>query len=103
MRPQYIQLVGTTPVIVPLDNDISVFNVAIRAPAGITVEVTLEDPADAATPANLPLGESVGQTFVAIPAVANANGIIYLTTPHRAIRLTPTAGGLVTVLQQGLI
>lgn len=99
MKPQYITLVGTTPKVVPLDNNMVVFNVAIRAPAGATVEVALEDPADLAN--NIPNSGSPGPTWVAAPAAA-ANGVINLVVPARLVRITPTGNGTATILQQGL-
>lgn len=102
MKPQYITLVGTTPKIVPLEtNDVS-FEVSIRAPAGVTIELALEHPSDSLSDAGR---AAVGPapTWVAPPNAANANGVLHLYgTPYAAVRLTPTAGGQVTILQQGL-
>jgi len=100
MKPQYITVVGGTPKVVPLDNNIGVFNVAIRTDA-TTVEVALEDPADSANPSNLPLNGSPGQTWVAAPAAA-ANGVINLVVPCRAVRFSKATNGVATVLQQGI-
>jgi hypothetical protein len=100
MRPQYIQLRGTTPQVVLLNNNNHDFNVAIRAPVGVTVEVTLEDPVDPAVAANLPNSGSPGQTWTAAPAAVA--GVINLLVPARCVRLTPTVDAQVTILQQGL-
>jgi len=99
MKPEYITLVGTTPQIFQLNNNAVWFAVAIRAPAGVTVEVALEDLYDAneQPPSGAPAG---GPTWLAAPAAVA--GVITLTSPARLVRLTPTAGGVCTILQQGV-
>lgn len=104
MQPQYVQLVGTTPKIVLFNTHCKAFQVAIRAPAGATVELALEDPndfvaANSYTPPTAPAGAAV--TWV--PAPAAVNGVIQLTnTPYAACRITPTGNGYATILQQGI-
>lgn len=99
MKPQYISLIGTTPKIVQLNNDCVDFNVAIRAPVGVTVEVALEDLYDATEnpPSGAPAG---GPTWLAVPAAVD--GVVTLTSPRRLVRFTPTGDALVTMLQQGV-
>lgn len=87
MRPQYITIVGGTPKVVPLDNNMVGINVSVRTDA-TTVEVTLEDPAG--TP-----------TWVAAPA-AGSNGVIVIKDPVRALRFSKATNGSATVLQQGI-
>lgn len=101
MKPQYITLVGTTPKIVPLDTNVVSFEVSIRPPAGVTVELALEHPSDSLSDAGR-VAVGPAPTWVAAPA-AGANGVISLFgTPYAAVRLTPTTGGQATILQQGL-
>jgi len=100
--PNYITLVGTTPKVIELNNNTTAgFQLSIRAPAGVTVEFALEDLVD---PTEQPPSGSPGPTWVAPPQAANANGVLHLSgTPYRLVRFTPTAGGLVTMLQQGIM
>lgn len=99
MKPQYITLPDTTPRIIGLDTYGETFNVTVRASAGVTVELTIEEPNDAVgTGGNPPTGPA--PTFVASPAAAS-NGVIQITAPCRALRLTAAASGTVTILQQG--
>lgn len=88
MKPQYITIIGGTPAVVALDNDMVAFNVSVRTDA-TTLEVTLEDPTAATA------------TWVAAPA-AGANGLVNLTYPVRALRFTKATNGVATILQQGL-
>lgn len=102
MSHNYITLVGTTPKIIALDNDCVEFQVSIRAPAGVTIELALENPNDSLVNANTSL-VGPAPTWVAPPNAANANGVLHLTgTPYAAVRLTPTNGGNVTIVQQGI-
>lgn len=106
--PMYVVLVGTTPKIINLDVNNVNQQVAVRAAAGVTVEVSLEDPDDfvtgnsydpAAAAAAIAAGLAAPQWSAAPAAV---NGIINIVAPIHAIRLTPTAGGVCTILQSGL-
>lgn len=92
MKPSYITLPDTTPVIVPLDNNIGVFAVSVRLGAGVTMETTLEQ---------VQLSPS-GRTPVWSAAPAATDGYVKLNFPVAAIRLTAAANGVATVLQQGI-
>lgn len=103
---QYIQLFGTTPKVIALDNNVVAFQVSIRAPVGVTVELAVEYPGDFVQGSSYdarvaPAGAAL--TWVAPPNAVNANGVLHITdTPYAAVRLTPTADAVVTILQQGL-
>lgn len=101
MKASYITLVGTTPKIVTPDTNIGLFALSIRAPAGVTVQVALEDPGDL-TPSNsyFPVVTSFPYVWLAAPTAVN--GLININFPISAVLLTPTAGGQVTMLQQGI-
>lgn len=92
MKPQYIVLSGTTPKTISLDTSSPVFDCQIDVPAGVTVQVALED--------STGVSGSPGPTWVAAPAAVN--GIITLRDPYRMVLLTPTTGGQVTITQGGL-
>lgn len=96
MRPQYWPLVGTTPLVVRLENNATTFNVNIRISAGVTTELALEDQL---TDPSSSVGNP-GPTWVAAPAAVN--GVITLVNPFRLVRFTPTAGGIAVILQQGI-
>lgn len=103
MQPRYIVTTGTTPVIEHLDTNVVVFCVAIKAAAGQTVEVAVEDPDDFVAPNSYtdrvaPAGLTVGWTA----APAAVDGVITLTSPRSAVRITPTTGGTAIILQQGI-
>ena len=100
MKPSYITLVGTTPVITTLNNNNEHFNVSVRLAAGVTLEAALEDPAPVIAPTLSENQGSPGPTWLATPAAVN--GIVNLTYPVRLLRFTPTTGGVCTILQQGL-
>ena len=102
MSHNYITLVGTTPKIIALDNNCVEFQVSIRASGGITIEVALENPNDQVSNANT-IQAGPAPTWVAPPNAVNANGVLHLSgTPYGAVRLTPTAGGTATIVQQGI-
>lgn len=104
MQPQYIQLVGTTPKVVPFNTHCKAFQVTIRLPASATIELAVEDPDDfvqsnSYTPRKAPAGAAL--TWVAAPAAVN--GVIQLVnTPYAACRITPAGDGVATILQQGI-
>jgi hypothetical protein len=102
MKVQYVAIVGGTPLVVPLDNDVNVFNVSIRTDA-TTVEFSLEAPTDLVarntfSPARNTI---ISQTWVAAPAAVN--GVVNLLVPAAAIRLSKASNGLATIIQQGLV
>lgn len=107
--PIYVVLSGTTPKIINLDVNNVNQQIAVRAAAGVTVEVALEDPDDfvAGNSYDPPAaaaaiaGGLAGPSWQAAPAAVN--GIINIVAPIHAIRLTPTTGGVCTILQSGLI
>lgn len=102
MKASYITLVGTTPRIVMPDTNVALFALSIRAPAGVTVQVALEDPGDL-TPANTYFPVVTVFPYVWLAAPAAVNGLININFPISAILLTPTAGGQVTILQQSIM
>lgn len=103
MKPQYITLVGTTPEIVALNTNTTTFDLSIRATAGVTIEFALENPNDS-TADTSKAAAGPAPTWVAAPNAVNANGVLHITgTPYAAVRFTPAAGGVATVLQQGVV
>lgn len=104
MRPQYIQLVGTTPKIVPFNTHPKSFEVTIRLPAGATLELSTEHPDDfvqtnSYTPRRAPTGAVVN--WLAAPAAVD--GVITLVDkPYAACRITPTGDGVATIVQAGI-
>ena len=102
MKASYVTLVGTTQKIVTPDTNIGIFSVSIRAPAGVTVELALEDPGDL-TQSNTFFPVVTAFPYVWLPSPAAVNGIININYPVSAIRFTPTAGGQVTMVQQGIL
>lgn len=100
MTPRYITIVGGTPKVVPLDNDIAVFNVSVRTDA-TTIEFCLEDPDDSVAPNTFSPAVGPGPTWLAAPAPVN--GVVVLNFPCAAVRLSKATNGVATVLQQGVI
>src|SRR4249920_2739375 len=101
MQNQYLTLVGTTPKVVTLNNNCHVFNVSVFAPAGVTVEQSVISPDDSVAPNSFtpPVTTQVPVWGATPTAVA---GVIQLVAPVSALRFTPTAGGIVSILQQGI-
>ena len=113
MKPQYIALVGTTPEVIGLNTNCVSFEVLVRCGAGITLEGTIDDPADSVGLSDAPAINPNAPVWTAI--VLDAAGYANLTAgtgvtaaagiapgPWRALRFTPTAGGAATILQQGI-
>lgn len=104
MQPTYIQLVGTTVKVQALDTNKHTFSVNIRLPASCTVLGCLEDPGDILQP-NTSTAPVTTQAPVWSALPAAVNGIITLnatTGPYSALQFTPTTGGIVTLLQNGI-
>lgn len=91
MRPQYIDVVGGVPKIVPLDTNKIDFNVTID-PKGATVEQTISQVFD---PVQL-----AAATWGATPAAVG--GLINLTAGVTAIRLSSASNVTAIVLQNGI-
>lgn len=104
MKPSYITLVGTTPIIVPVNPHIAPFAVSIRPPAGTpTIEYTLENPDDFMAPNTYtPRAAPAGAAVAWLTAPAAVNGVHLITAPCSAVRITPSAGGQATVVQSGI-
>ena len=102
MKASYITLVGTTQRIMMPDTNIALFALSIRAPAGVTVQIALEDPGDV-TPSNSYSPVVTVFPYVWLAAPTAVNGLISINFPISAVLLTPTAGGQVTMLQQGVV
>lgn len=113
MKPIYVQLVGTTPKIVGLNNNDVSFEVLVRCGAGITLEGTLDDPADSVGMSDAPPINPNAPVWTAIALDTNGYANLSASTgitagtgiapgPWRALRFTPTAGGAATILQQGI-
>lgn len=101
MKPAYISLTGTTPQTVPLETNVDIFAVSVRLASGVTMQVALESPEDQTAPNSYTPARTT-QAPVWLTAPAAVNGYVSLTIPVSAILLTPTTGGICTVLQQGL-
>jgi hypothetical protein len=100
MEVRYVTIVGGTPLVVPLDTNVVVFNVSIRTDA-TTVEFALEEPADSvATSTYRPAATTVTPVWVTAPAAVN--GVVNLLVPCSAVRLSKAGAGSATIVQAGL-
>jgi hypothetical protein len=100
MKVIYGTIVGGTPLVIPLNPEATgVFNVSIRTDA-TTVEFALERPDDSTARNSFVTAVGTAPTWLAAPAAAN--GIVNITFPVSAIRLSKATAGVATVLQAGI-
>lgn len=109
MKPRYIPTPGTALVVALIDSMIATMPcLGVRLAAGVTLEFSLENPDDWISTNGFDPSPAVAQGIaptlaapVWIAAPAAVNGVVSFTFPVRALRFTPTTGGVCTILQQG--
>lgn len=108
MKPKYIVQAGAGAVVVPLDSNVQMSQVNIRAGSGVTVTAALENPDDFVSTNNVdpPAAAAAIAAGLAAPSYqavpAAVNGVINLVGPYRALLLTATGAAVSTILQQGI-